>query len=294
MLVLASLFWAGNIVLARALHGDMPPVALTFWRWAVALLVLLPFTIGMARRQWPAIRREWKFLVLLGLTGMAVFHSLQYSALNLTTAVNVTLILAITPVVIPIMSRLIWGERLAITQGVGIVLSVAGVGAIVTRGDPLAALNHGLSGGDMVEVAAMLFWSLYSTLARRRPADLHPNVLLCASIVPAVLFTAPVYIWETVQVRAMPLTWQSVLLVGYIAVLASAVAFLFFNRAVEAVGPTRAGLFIHLVPLFATLAAVIFLDERLFAWHGYGALAILAGLLLTAAPGRSAARPTAD
>ena len=294
MLVLASLFWAGNIVLARALHGDMPPVALTFWRWAVALLVLLPFTIGMARRQWPAIRREWKFLVLLGLTGMAVFHSLQYSALNLTTAVNVTLILAITPVVIPIMSRLIWGERLAITQGVGIVLSVAGVGAIVTRGDPLAALNHGLSGGDMVEVAAMLFWSLYSTLARRRPADLHPNVLLCASIVPAVLFTAPVYIWETVQVRAMPLTWQSVLLVGYIAVLASAVAFLFFNRAVEAVGPTRAGLFIHLVPLFATLAAVIFLGERLFAYHGYGALAILAGLYLTAGPGRAAATPTAD
>ena len=119
MLVLASLFWAGNIVLGRAVHGDVPPVALTFWRWAVALLVLLPFTIGMARRQWPAIRREWKFLVLLGLTGMAVFHSLQYSALNLTTAVNVTLILAITPVVIPIMSRLIWGERLAMWQGAG-------------------------------------------------------------------------------------------------------------------------------------------------------------------------------
>ena len=135
---------------------------------------------------------------------------------------------------------------------------------------------------------------LATTLVRRRPPDIHPYVLLCASIAPAVLFIAPVYIWETVEVRAMPFTWQSVLLVAYIAVMASAVAFLFFNRAVEAVGPTRAGLFIHLVPLFATTAAVIFLGEQLFAWHGWGALAILAGLYLTAGPGRAEVKPPAD
>jgi drug/metabolite transporter (DMT)-like permease len=285
-LALSSMFWAGNIVLARALHADIPPIALNFWRWAVALVVMLPFTVGLVRAQWPAVRREWRYLALLGFTGMAAFHSLQYTALNLTTAVNVSLILAITPVAIPLMAWMFWGDRMTPRQGAGILLSFLGVAAIVTRGDPMAVLSHGLAPGDLVEVAAMILWSLYSTLVRWRPADLHPNTVLVCSMAPAVLFILPAYLWETANVRAMPMDWQSLAMIAYVSLMASVAAFIFFNRAVEVVGPTRAGLFIHLIPMFATGAAVAFLGERLFLYHAVGAAVIAAGLYLTTTAGR--------
>lgn len=292
-LTLASLFWAFNIVLARALHADIPPIALNFWRWAIALAIVLPFMIRQTAAQWAAVRREWRYLALLGFTGMAAFHCLQYYALNLTTAINVSLILAITPVAIPIMAWMFWGDRLTARQGMGILLSFLGVAAIVTRADPLAVLLHGLAAGDLVELAAMILWALYSTLVRWRPADLHPNTVLVCSMAPAVLFILPVYLWEDAFVRSMPVTLQSVATVVAVAVLASVLAFIFFNRAVESVGPTRAGLFIHLIPLFATAAAVAFLGERLFPYHGIGAAAIAVGLYLTTTQGRRARSPVA-
>jgi len=287
-LALSSLFWAFNIVLARALHADIPPIALNFWRWTIALAIVLPFMIRQAAAQWAAVRREWRYLALLGFTGMAAFHCLQYYALNLTTAINVSLILAITPVAIPIMAWMFWGDRVTARQGFGILLSFLGVAAIVTRADPMAVLSRGLAAGDLVELAAMILWALYSTLVRWRPADLHPNTVLVCSMTPAVLFILPVYLWENAYVRPMPFDLQSIATVTAVAVLASVLAFIFFNRAVEAVGPTRAGLFIHLIPLFATAAAVAFLGERLFLYHGIGATAIAAGLYLTTTQGRKA------
>lgn len=285
-LTLSSLFWAFNIVLARALHADIPPIALNFWRWSIALAIVLPFTVRHAWLQRAAVRREWAYLSLLGFTGMAAFHCLQYSALNLTTAINVSLILAITPVAIPIMALMFWGDRVTPRQGLGILMSFAGVAAIVTRGDPVSVLSRGLAAGDLVELAAMILWALYSTLVRWRPADLHPNTVLVCSMTPAVLFILPVYLWEDAFVRSMPLTLQSLATVVAVALLASVLAFVFFNRAVESVGPTRAGLFIHLIPLFATAAAVVFLGERLFFYHAIGAASIAVGLYLTTTQAR--------
>lgn len=289
-LALASLFWAGNIVLARALHADIPPIALNFWRWTVALVIFLPFAAGTVRAQWPAVRREWRYLALLGFTGMAAFHSLQYTALNLTTAVNVSLILAITPVAIPVLAWMLWGDRMTPRQGLGIVLSFAGVAAIVTRGDPLAVLSRGLAPGDIVEIAAMILWSLYSTLVRWRPGDLHPNTVLLGSMAPAVLFLLPFYLWESAFIRPMPMNGQALAMIAYVSLMASIAAFVLFNRAVEVVGPTRAGLFIHLIPMFATAAAVALLGERLQAYHGAGAAAIAVGLLLTTMQRRNVGR----
>lgn len=285
-LSLSSLFWAGNIVLARALHADIPPIALNFWRWTVALAVVLPFTIGLVWRQRAAVRREWRYLALLGFSGMATFHCLQYSALNLTTAINVSLILAITPVVIPVLAWMFWDDRVTGRQGLGILMSFAGVAAIVTRGDPVAVLSHGLAPGDLVELAGMILWALYSTLVRWRPEDLHPNTVLTVSMTFAVLFVLPVYLWEDAFIRSMPVGPQSMAAIGTVALLASVASFIFFNRAVESVGPTRAGLFVHLIPLFATAAAVAFLGERLHAHHGIGAAGIALGLYLTTTQGR--------
>ncbi len=288
LLSFASLAWAGNIVVARAVHAAFPPVGLAFWRWASAFLILLPLFLPRLRRQRGALLREWKLVLALGLVGVAGFTALQYTALNTISAVNVALINAVSPVVIPVLARLAWREHLSLRQALGIGLSLAGVAFVVLRGDPALILAQGLAEGDAVMLVAMLCWSVYVTLLSRRPADLDSGTLLVASIVPALLVLLPLFLWEAAAVRAMPLDRSTVLVIGYIGPVATALAYLGYTAAVPAVGPTRAGLFIHLVPPFAAVLGMIFLDEHLVAFHYLGAAAIFAGLYLTTMRARPA------
>lgn len=283
LLTFASLAWAGNIVVARAIHATIPPVSLAFWRWASAFLILLPIFLPRLRQRRAALLREWKLVLLLGLIGVAGFTTLQYTALKTVSAVNVALINAVSPVVIPVLARVIWRESLSLRQALGIALSLFGVSFIVLRGEPALILAQGLAQGDAIMLVAMLCWSVYVTLLSRRPADLESGTLLVASIIPALVVLLPIWLWETVAVRAMPLDRATFLVVGYIGPVATALAYLGYTAAVPAVGPTRAGLFIHLMPPFAAVLGMVFLDEPLLAFHYLGAAAIFAGLYLTTA-----------
>lgn len=284
LLSFASLTWAGNIVLGRAVHATIPPVSLSFWRWVLVLLILAPFTVKTMIRQRAALRREWKFLVALGVAGLAGFHTLQYTALGATTAINVALFNAVCPVVIPFFARILWAERLGPRQAAGIAVSLVGVAVIVLRGDPALVLAQGLARGDVIMLGAVACWSLYVTLLKHRPADLHPNVLLVASIVPAVLALFPIWLWEVTTVRTLPLEPMTFLVIGYMGVFAGCLAYIGYGRAVPAIGPIRAGLFLHLIPLFASLLAIGFLGEHLHLFHMVGAGAIIAGIYLTTRP----------
>ncbi len=283
LLSFASLAWAGNIVVARAVHAAIPPVGLAFWRWASAFLILLPIFLPRLRQRRAALLREWKLVLLLGLIGVAGFTALQYTALNTVSAVNVALINAVSPVVIPVLARVLWRESLGLRQALGIGLSLFGVSFIVLRGEPALILAQGLAQGDAVMLVAMLCWSVYVTLLSRRPADLESGTLLVASIIPALVVLFPIWLWEIAAVRAMPLDRATLLVVGYIGPVATALAYLGYTAAVPAVGPTRAGLFIHLMPPFAAVLGMVFLNEPLLAFHYLGAAAIFAGLYLTTA-----------
>ena len=290
LLSFASLAWAGNIVVGRAVHAAIPPVSLGFWRWASALLILLPIFLPRLRRRRAALLREWKLILLLGLIGVAGFSALQYTALNTASAVNVALINAVSPVVIPVLARLIWREGLSLRQALGIGLSLLGVSFVVLRGDPAAILAQGLAAGDVIMLFAMLCWSVYVILLSRRPDDIDSGTLLVSSIIPALVVLFPVWLWEIVWIRPMPVDATTVLVIAYIGPVATALAYLGYTAAVPAVGSTRAGLFIHLMPPFAAVLGMIFLDERLQAFHYLGAAAIFAGLYLTTAQARPARR----
>lgn len=287
LLSFASLAWAGNIVLGRAVAAEIPPIALSFWRWLTAFVFLLPIAWPHLRRGWPIMKREWKMLALLSLVGMALFHSLLYYAVHWTTAINALLIMSICPAVIPVMSRVIWGDRLTGRQALGIALSMVGVAVIVTRADMGALTGLSFSYGDGVMVVAMLFWALYSVLVRRRPAALHPTAMLTGIVGFAVLFLLPAVAVEHLSGAVMPLTWASAMTVAYVGVVASALVYLGFNPAVETVGPNKAGLFLHLMPLSGAILAIVFLDESLQVYHVSGAALIAAGLYLATvtAPG---------
>jgi drug/metabolite transporter (DMT)-like permease len=280
LLAFSSACWGGNIFIGRLVHSEIPPVGLSFWRWLLAALILLPFAWPKLRRDRPLLRRHWRALALLAFFGMAAFHTSLYLSVNYTTATNAALLVAICPVLVPVLSWALYREAITGRIVLATLISLAGVAVVVTRGDPAQLLALRFNKGDLIMLVAVLTWSLYTVLVKRRPAGLHPLSLLAATMVFAVAFLFPAYLWEALTVRPMPLTGDALLTVAYVVVFASLLAFLAFNRGIEVLGPNKGGLFLHLVPVFAAILAFVFLGERLEFYHGVGIAAIVAGILL--------------
>ena len=281
LLTLASLFWAGNWVVGRAMRNDIPPVAMGFWRWVVALLILLPFAAPELKRNWRVVRANWFTLALLGGLGAMLFNTMIYVGLQYTAATNGVLFNSVTPILIILMSWLAFRERLGAWQTIGVVLSLVGVAVIVARGEPqiLAALRF--NRGDLWLISAMLLWALYTIVLRRRPPGLSAIGFLAAMLLLGLPLLLPFYLWELFTRGGFALSVPAVAALAYYATLPSIVAYLFWNRGVAQIGPNKAGLFVHLMPVFGALLSVIFLGERLYPYHFVGAAMIFGGIWLT-------------
>jgi drug/metabolite transporter (DMT)-like permease len=279
LLTLAPLFWSGNFVLGRAVAGDVPPVGLAFWRWFAAAAIIGSVTRRHLRRDWPVIRSHGRALLLLALLGVAVFNTFIYMGLRSTTAVNGVLMQSTMPVWIVALSFLFFRERVTGRQTMGMLVSLAGALTIVARGEIAALLALRLNHGDTLILAAVASYAAYSTLLRHRPR-IHPLSFLAVTFTAGALLLLPFYVWEHLAIQAVPLRVTTLLTVGYIAIFPSILAFLCYNRGVELVGANRAGLFIHLMPVFGSLLAVLFLGETLQGFHGLGVALILCGIVL--------------
>lgn len=290
-LTLSALFWAGNAVLARASVGLIAPFALSFWRWVLALLILLPFALPHLRREWRIALSHWQQLAALAALSVGTYNTLLYLAAQSTTAVNITLVSATMPVAIALMARLLLGQTLNGRQWLGIAIAVAGVAIIVGRSQPSTAT--GINPGDLLMVIAVLVWGLYSVLLRRRPLQLHPLTVLLFLIAFGLPVILPFYLWELGSDGDVTLTAATVSIFLFMAVFPSVLAYLFWNHGVAVAGPSQAGMFVYLIPLFTALLAGFFLGERLQAHHALGAGLILAGLYLSTRtrPASSAALP---
>lgn len=278
---LATLFWAGNFVLGRALHETIPPIALSFWRWAVALLILLPFALTPLRRQRILVRRYWAILSLLGVLGVTNFNTFVYLGLRTTSATNALLLQSTTPVLIVAISFLLLREGIGLRQTAGILLSLAGVAAIVTAGDPYSIGSLRLNDGDLWILAAVVSWALYSVCLRWRPAGLDPLAFLAATIAIGLALLAPLYLWDLANGGVFALNAASAGAIAYVAVFPSILAYVFWNQAVEELGPNRTGQFIHLMPAFGILLSIIVLGERPAPFHLVGMGLIAGGILLS-------------
>jgi drug/metabolite transporter (DMT)-like permease len=287
LLVVAPMFWAGNIVIARAYRAELPPFGTTYWRWTLAAIVFLPFVWPLLRNQWPVIRREVRFIAVLSVLGLSGFASLMYSGLQTTTALNASFIMAMTPAIIPLIVWIGSREGISVLHGIGIIVSAIGAIAIISAGNPLRLLDGDFNRGDLMVIGAMLVWAVYSVIVRHRPKDLHPNVLLWTTMVLGSLATLPLALWEATT-RPMPLTINALMAISYIVLFPSIGAYFCFNRGIEIVGPNKGGLAMHLVPLFGAVLAVLFLGEAFQIYHGVGILAIFLGIgLVTRATNRS-------
>jgi len=290
MLAGAALFWAGNFTTARALRDAWPPLPLNAVRWLVALAVLLPFTWGSLRAHAGTLRRHALWLAALALTGVVLFQTFLYQALASTTVVTASLIAANTPVAIALGAWLAFGERPTRRQVLGIVVSLVGALIVVARGDLHALLGLRLTPGDSWMLAAVPCWAAYSLLLKRSPPGLPQATVVVATSALGALMLLPLAAWRIAAGDAVTLTPASVAGALSIGVFAGALAFVFWNRGVAAVGATRAGLFLHLMPLFAALLAVTFLGERLASHHLVGGVLVMTGLVLASVRRRTLER----
>lgn len=286
-LALACLFWSGNWIAGRAMRDVMDPVALNFWRWVIAVAVLAPFALPALLGQWPAIRRQAGVLLLLALTGVAVFQSLVYLGLQSTTAVNGVLLNSSGPLFILLCSWILERESATLRQVAGMLLSFAGILVILSRGelDNLLAFRFGI--GDAWLLLAMAVWGVYSVLLKRRPPELSGTGFLFVISVAGVLLLAPAYAVLAIQ---SPPRWPGLEAAGgvlYMGIAASVLAFICWNKGVAAVGANAAGFTLHLLPVFGTFLAILFLDEAFHAFHAAGVATILAGVLTATLGGKT-------
>jgi drug/metabolite transporter (DMT)-like permease len=282
LLAFANLLWSGNWVVGRALRDSFDPIMLNFARWVIALLVLAPFALPALRGQGPLLRRNAGILLLLSLTGIAVFQSMVYLGLRSTTAVNAVLINSSMPLFFLLCSWIIERERASWRQIAGMLVSLAGILVILSRGHPGALLELELQAGDGWILLAMPVWGIYSVLLKRRPHELGGLPFLFVIAVAGVLMMAPAAAIVALQAPLELPTAAEALGVLYIGLFASVVAFTCWNRGVAAVGANAAGFTIHLVPAFGTVLAIVFLGETFAGFHAAGIATIVAGVLLAA------------
>ena len=280
LLTLAVFFWSVNSIVGRFMRLEVPPIALSFWRWAGASMLIIYFAWPSLKEDWPIIRSHQPLLLLLALTGVAMFNTLLYSGLQSTVALNGFLIQSTMPVLIMLFSFFLFRDKVNHIQGVGVALSLAGVVMVIARGDIEVLRSLSFNRGDILIFIAAVGYALYSVMLRQRPT-LHPISFIAFTFVTGTLMLLPLYIWETVTVKALSFNAPTLLTIVYVAVFPSIVSYFCYNRGIELIGANRAGLFIHLLPVFGTIMAVLFLGERFFWFHGVGIVMIFVGIVLT-------------
>ena len=283
----AALFWSGNFIAGRALAGQVDPLTLNFVRWLLALVLLAPFVWRSTAAHLPVLRREWQLILALGATGLASFHTVTYLALQSTTATNALLVLSLAPMTILIGDALLGAARLTGRQMAGALISIVGAGVLITRGRLDSLLALGINVGDLWMLLGIVIWAAYSLLLRRRPADLPPAVAMAGSAATAVALMLPLWLLVAPPPTEALLALPVLLSIGYIALFASAITFLLWVYGVARLGPSRAGQFVHLMPVFGAALAVIILGEMPTPSQLLGAALVLSGIVLVEWRGRA-------
>ena len=279
LLSITSLCWAGNAIVGRLAAGHIPPVTLSFLRWSFAFLIILPFAWKHLQRDWGAIRAGLGMMILLSVTGIGAFNTMQYWALEHTQALNTLLLQSAGPLFVAMWSLALLGVRLTLAQAGGIVLSLAGVLVILLHGDLTTLKNIEFNRGDLIFILALAMFGLYSVLSLKRP-EIHGLSFVGFTFGAGAACLIPLLIWELVARPVMQLDTANLLTLFYVAVFPSTLAYLCFNRGVQLIGANRAAPFFHVIPVFGAAMAIMFLGERPQAFHVVGFALVLTGVFV--------------
>lgn len=286
--LLATLLWAGNFVLARGLRDAIPPIALNFWRWAIAVAVLIPFALRTTLAARHLLRRHFGYLVLAGLLGVTVFNTLVYQAGHTTQALNLALLAVCSPIVIIILAWLFFGEHITIRTILGLAVATCGVLLLITDGNPRKLVNLDLAAGDLIMVLATVVFAAYTILIGRKPKELPTIAFVFSTFAIGLLMLLPAYLVELSFTGPFTIGQTNITAFLYIGIFPSLVAFYSWNRAVTTIGTTRPAVIYYLVPVFTALAAWLLLDESIGAAQILSMILVIAGVAVSH---QSSARP---
>jgi len=286
-LLSTMLFWGGNSVAGKLAVDHVSPMTLVFLRWVMAVLILLPVGLPTFREDWPELRRHWLLLAGLGACGFTIFNVIFYTALNYTTAINVSIEQAAIPIVIILVNFALFQLRVQRLQIVGVALTIIGVALTASHGDLSQLAKLDLNFGDAIMLIAVLCYSLYSVGLRLKPAIRWQSLMLALSLA-ALLTSVPFFVWEVMAGKVIVPDARGWAVTLYTALGASVVSQIFYIRGNELIGANRAGLFINLVPIFGTLLSVLIVGERFELYQGLALVLVLGGIALAEYSGRRA------
>ncbi|MDU3133044.1 MAG: DMT family transporter [Bradyrhizobium sp.] len=279
LLSITALCWAGNAIVGRLAAGHIPPVTLSFLRWSLAFLLILPLAWKQLRQDWPAIRSRLGIMIALSLTGIGAFNTLQYWSLEYTQALNTLLLQSSGPLIVAVWSLLLLRVHLTAAQAIGIVLSPAGVLLILTRGHPTALASITFNRGDLIFLLAMAIFGFYSVLSLKRP-QIHGLSMVAFTFGCGAASLIPLLVWELHARPVMVLDAKNLLSLLYVAIFPSTIAYLCFNRGVLLIGANRAAPFLHVVPVFGSIMAFVFLGEQPEIFHVIAFALVLGGVFI--------------
>lgn len=281
LLSLTALFWAGNFVLARAMHLVVSPIVMAEMRWLLALLIIFPFLLPRLKKNKAIIVQHWPILTLLSILSVACFNTFIYVGLTITTATNATILQSVIPIAILVLSAFYLKELVSKQQWFGVFISLAGVLTLITKGDISSLLNYSINQGDIYVLIGVLFWATYSILLRFRPVALDGFTFFGVTVLVGSIALLPFSLIEY-HYYSPTIIWQSstFLTILYMAIFPSILAYIFWNKGVSELGAAKAGLFIHLMPCFGLILSSFFLNEEIYLFHIGGMLLIFCGIYL--------------
>ena len=281
-LIFATLFWSGNFIVGKAASlYEIPPFTLNFYRWTFAWLILAPFTLKEIFQKIEYILENLKLILILGITSITIFNSIVYYSLNFTQVINGVLMISTIPVMIIFFSWIFKIEKTNFYQILGVIFSLLGVMVIVTKADLDKLLNLNFNKGDLWMVVAMLSWAMYSALLRKKKFELSQISLLQTIISAGLILLLPAYLIEMSLGYRLNIHLPFILTLSYVVLFPGLASFFFWIKGISIIGSNRSGIFLHLMPIFSTIMAILIFKEKFMVFHLIGAVLIITGVVLS-------------
>ena len=282
-LIFATLFWSGNFIVGKAASlFEIPPFTLNFYRWTFAWLILAPFTLKEIFQKKEYILENFKLILILGITSITIFNSIVYYSLNFTQVISGVLMISTIPVMIIFFSWILKIEKTNLYQILGVFFSLLGVMVIITKADLNKLLNFNFNKGDLWMVVAMFSWALYSALLKKKKFDLSQISLLQTIISAGLVLLLPAYLVEMSLGYKVDIHLPFILTLSYVVLFPGLASFFFWIKGISIIGSNRSGIFLHLMPIFSTIMAILIFKEKFMIFHLIGAILIIIGIILSA------------
>ena len=261
--VLATLIWSGNFIVARGVTKDIPPISLAFYRWLIATILLLPFVLKYIIPERALVKHHLIYLLAAAVTGISMFNTFVYIGGHYSDAINLALIgTTSSPIISVILAAIFLKERISLLRIIGMIISLAGVLFLLSKGSWQNLYQFSFSAGDWWVLAAAISFAIYNTLVKKKPVTMNSLHFLWFLFFAGTVILLPFYLWEYRTVGGFEPNIKNLSVILYLTLGASVICFIIWNKAIARIGSARTALFGNLIPVFSTIEAVLILHEK--------------------------------